>query len=101
VGASGLPGLLRVRALVCSAAGGHRPGAVGGYLFNRGKSGIKFLEYTAIGAATVCSRVPAYLDSVGESEGLLVGVGEWEEALTRLVTDEALRRQLAGAAREV
>lgn len=68
--------------------------------FNRGKSGIKFLEYTAVGAASVCSRVPAYLDSVGEGEGLLVGSGEWEEALIRLVTDEALRRQLAEAARE-
>jgi glycosyltransferase involved in cell wall biosynthesis len=68
--------------------------------FNRGKSGIKFLEYTAIGAASVCSRVPAYVDSVHEGEGLLVGSEEWEEALIRLVTDGALRRQLAGVARE-
>ncbi len=67
--------------------------------FNRGKSGIKFLEYTAIGATSVCSRVPAYVDSVGEGEGLLVEPEEWEEALTRLVTDAVVRRQLAATAR--
>lgn len=67
--------------------------------FNRCKSAVKWLEYSAAGAAGVFSDCPAY-ECVRHGEtGLKVRSGEWEEAVSRLVEDEALRRSLSGRAR--
>jgi processive 1,2-diacylglycerol beta-glucosyltransferase len=69
--------------------------------FNQCKSDIKFLDYSAIGAAGVCSRVPAYMSSVRHADnGLLVDndSAAWEEALEVLLSDSDLRTHVAGNA---
>ena len=66
--------------------------------FNRCKSDIKFLDYSAIGAAGIYSRVPAYESSVCHlGTGWLVenDVGAWTQALEALLSDDRLRTQLA------
>jgi glycosyltransferase involved in cell wall biosynthesis len=66
--------------------------------FNDCKSDIKFLDYCAIGAAGVFSRVPAYASSVRHAEtGLLVenDSAAWEEALEALLADGDLRMHVA------
>lgn len=71
--------------------------------FNKGKSGIKFLDYAALGLAVICSDVDAYRGTVKDgSTGLLVANDEeaWYAAIQRLVTDVNLRNRLARAARE-
>jgi len=67
--------------------------------FNRGKSDIKFLDYAALGAAGIYSRVPAYADTVEHRvTGWLVDEKGWDEAITTLVADAAMRRRTAKAA---
>jgi glycosyltransferase involved in cell wall biosynthesis len=69
--------------------------------FNQCKSDIKFLDYGAIGAAGIYSRVPAYTPSVHHAEsGLLVDNDStaWEEALEALLSDSELRMHVAGGA---
>lgn len=64
--------------------------------FNRCKSAVKWLEYSALGAAGVYSDLPPYaLVRHGET-GLKVGddSGEWERALARLVEDASSRRAM-------
>ena len=66
--------------------------------FNRCKSDIKFLDYSAIGAAGIYSRVPAYESSVRHLQtGWLAenDVDMWVEALEALLSDDRLRMQLA------
>jgi len=66
--------------------------------FNHCKSDIKFLDYSAIGAAGIYSRVPAYESSVCHLEtGWLVEneVDAWVEAMEQLLSDDHLRMQLA------
>jgi glycosyltransferase involved in cell wall biosynthesis len=65
--------------------------------FSEAKSDIKFLDYSAVGAATVCSDVPAYSTVRHGETGLCVEntVSAWESALERLVTQPALRTRLA------
>lgn len=66
--------------------------------FNRCKSDIKFLDYSAIGAAGIYSRVPAYELSVRHLEtGWLAenDVGAWVEALEELLSNDGLRIQIA------
>ena len=70
-------------------------------LFNKCKSDIKFLDYSAIGAAGIYSQGPAYESGVQHAlTGLLVenSVGAWEGALEMLLTDDGLRMQIAGNA---
>lgn len=65
---------------------------------NRCKSDIKFLDYCAIRAAGIYSGGPAYSSSVRHLEtGWLVenDVDAWSEALEQLISNEALRLQLA------
>lgn len=67
-------------------------------LFNRCKSDIKFLDYSAIGAAGIYSRVPAYESSVRHLEtGCLAEnqVEAWVEALEELLSGDDLGTQLA------
>jgi glycosyltransferase involved in cell wall biosynthesis len=66
--------------------------------FNRCKSDIKFLDYSAIGAAGIYSRVPAYESSVRHLEtGWLAEneVDAWVKALEGLLSDDGLRIQIA------
>jgi len=65
--------------------------------FNRCKSDIKWLEYSACGFAGVYSNVPAYSGSVEHGEtGFLVDDSEdaWFGALNRLIEDAPLRERL-------
>jgi glycosyltransferase involved in cell wall biosynthesis len=71
--------------------------------FNRCKSDIKFLDYCAIGAAGVFSRVSAYASTVRHLEtGWLVEnkPEAWIEALEQLISDASLRKQLAHNAKQ-
>ena len=71
--------------------------------FNKGKSGIKFLDYAALGLAVICSDVDAYRGIVKDGgTGLLVSNDDeaWYAAIHQLITDENLRNRLARAARE-
>jgi glycosyltransferase involved in cell wall biosynthesis len=71
--------------------------------FNRSKSDIKFLDYSAMGAAGVYSRVPAYESSVRHAQtGLLVDndAGAWVQALETLLSDDDLRLGLVKNATE-
>lgn len=71
--------------------------------FNRTKSDIKFLDYSALGLSGVYSAVPAYRDVVVHEEvGLLVDndPGRWVEALEGMITDAGKRGELGARARE-
>ena len=71
--------------------------------FNQCKSDIKFLDYSAIGAAGIYSHGPAYETTVRHEEtGLLVdGVTEaWVDALETLLADGRYRNRLARNASE-
>jgi GT2 family glycosyltransferase/glycosyltransferase involved in cell wall biosynthesis len=69
--------------------------------FNAHKSYLKFLEYSALGMAVVCSNVPEYRKVVRHGEnGLLVSddPAEWLSAICRLVEHPEQRKRLACAA---
>ncbi len=68
--------------------------------FNRCKSHIKFLEYSALGVPGVYSRLAPYSGIVAPgANGLLAATpAEWEAALVALIESPALRDQLARAA---
>lgn len=69
-------------------------------LFNRCKSGLKYLEYSAIGAAGVFSRLAPYENIVDEGiDGFLAAdESEWLEKLILLIEDSGLRRKFVLAA---
>jgi len=70
--------------------------------FNSCKSDIKFLDYCALGAAGIYSRVAAYKTNIKDLEtGWLVQnqVEIWYQALEALLTDNELRKQLVHNAR--
>lgn len=64
--------------------------------FSEAKSDIKFLDYSSVGAVTVCSDVPAYNTVRHGETGLCVEntVTAWESALEALITQPLLREQL-------
>lgn len=66
-------------------------------LFNRCKSPLKFLEYSALGTPGVYSRIEPYERVVEHGRnGLLAStLEEWEKCLTRLIDDDELRFRLA------
>jgi glycosyltransferase involved in cell wall biosynthesis len=70
--------------------------------FNQAKSSIKFLEYSALGWPGVYSRLDPYQGLVvsGENGFLACSQQEWFESLSRLITDPALRLQIAGNAQQ-
>lgn len=69
--------------------------------FNRNKSAIKWMEYSAIGAATIASNIPPYAPVLKDGEtGLLVKDDEWEKAIDLLINDKDLRQKLAKNALE-
>jgi glycosyltransferase involved in cell wall biosynthesis len=65
--------------------------------FNRCKSPIKWMQYAAVGAASVCSRLDPYNCVEHGKTGLVVGSAkdEWVDAIDALVQNEALRMKLA------
>jgi glycosyltransferase involved in cell wall biosynthesis len=71
--------------------------------FSRCKSDIKFLDYSALGAAGIYSRVPAYASTVRHLKTGWLAKNEpsaWAEALERLLADATLRAQIAANASE-
>ena len=64
--------------------------------FNRSKSSLKFLEYSALGVAGVFSRIKPYENVVVQGvNGFLANTPEeWEVYLTRLIEDPDLRYQM-------
>lgn len=73
------------------------------HLFNRCKSNIKWLEYSACGIAGVYSDLPLYNSCIRHRQtGLLVGGGpqDWFQAIDTLVSNASLRRAIAQQARQ-
>ncbi len=71
--------------------------------FTQCKSDIKFLDYSALGAATIASRVSVYEASVrhGETGWLAENTVEaWVNALDTLIVDAELRSALATQAQQ-
>ena len=65
--------------------------------FNRCKSDLKWLEYSAMGLATIAANLPAYSQSIEhERTGLLVSADAngFHEAMHRLIVDSELRQSL-------
>jgi GT2 family glycosyltransferase/glycosyltransferase involved in cell wall biosynthesis len=65
--------------------------------FNRSKSGLKFLEYSALGLPSICSDMPGYRDVVhSEQTGILStnDIDSWVHSLERAVTDAQLWARL-------
>ncbi len=71
-------------------------------LLNQAKSPIKFLEYSALGAAGVFSRLPPYASIVqdGENGCLCNHPDEWEACLAELIENPHKRLEMAAAAQE-
>ena len=73
---------------------------------NAGKSELKFLEYTAMGAVGIYSDYGAYGDAVVHGEtGFLVkndedAVENWKKYMIRLALDSELRQQILARARQ-
>jgi glycosyltransferase involved in cell wall biosynthesis len=66
--------------------------------FTQCKSDIKFLDYSAIGAAGIFSQVPAYASTVRHfGTGCLVENTQagWSDALEQLISDATLRKKMA------
>ncbi|RLT40978.1 MAG: glycosyltransferase, partial [Chloroflexi bacterium] len=71
-------------------------------LFNRCKSGLKFLEYSALGIPGIYSRLEPYQELVihGENGYLATDLSEWDKFLRRLIADPGLRQRMGKAAKE-
>jgi len=68
--------------------------------FNRSKSPLKYLEYSALGVPTIASACEPYRVITHGETGLLCRTGaEWYAALTSLVTDAHRRRAMGAAAK--
>lgn len=64
--------------------------------FNKAKSGIKFLEYSVLGAAGVYSKLPPYEAIIdhGVNGYLANSLEDWEKYLSELVEDRTLRNRM-------
>jgi glycosyltransferase involved in cell wall biosynthesis len=71
-------------------------------LFNRSKSAVKFLEYSALGVPGVYSRILPYERLVQDGvNGLLAArMQDWQEGLNRLIESSTLRRRIGSRAQE-
>jgi glycosyltransferase involved in cell wall biosynthesis len=70
--------------------------------FNRAKSNLRWLEYSALGIPTVASNIGHFKETVrhGETGFLVNDSNEWISALEKLIQDEDLRRSIGKAAQE-
>ncbi len=70
--------------------------------FNRSKSQIKFLEYSAMGIPGVYSRLEPYEGIIKDGENGLMATTqeEWEAALARLIEAPGLRSKIGLSAQE-
>lgn len=70
--------------------------------FNKSKSALKILEYSALGIPAVASDEPPYRDAIidGETGFLVDSSWKWEKRIRELIADEELRTQMGKAARE-
>lgn len=64
--------------------------------FNRSKSNLRWLEYSALGIPAVCSKLDHYARTVNHGvDGLLASnLDEWEQHLNALIQSEALRENI-------
>ncbi len=71
-------------------------------VFNRCKSSIKFLEYSALGVPGIYSMLPPYATDVvhGTNGFLASNPKQWEECLIRLLSDRKLRSRMGQEARQ-
>jgi glycosyltransferase involved in cell wall biosynthesis len=68
--------------------------------FNRAKSNLRWLEYSALGVPTVASKVRPFVESIGPGEGYLCNSKQqWYDTLRVLVLDEKKRRKVGANAR--
>ena len=74
---------------------------LGDTAFNRCKSAVKWLEYSALGAAGIYADLPPYGDVAHGLTGLKAGPdpADWEQALTRLIQDSQFRVEMGRRAR--
>jgi glycosyltransferase involved in cell wall biosynthesis len=70
--------------------------------FNRAKSAVKFLEYSALGLPGVYSRLPAYEGVIehGRNGFLAYSLEEWEQRLIDLIEAPELRYRMGLKAQE-
>lgn len=70
--------------------------------FNRGKSNLRWLEYSAMGIPTVASPLPHFVESirVGETGLIAKTHDEWKYNLKKLIEDKALRHSIGLNARK-
>jgi len=70
--------------------------------WNRGKCGLKLIQYMAVGAAPVASPVGVNQEIVqdGKTGYLALTTAEWKDRLARLIEDETLRLRMGYAGRE-
>lgn len=65
-------------------------------MFNRAKSNLRWMEFSALEIPVVCSPVEAYKNVVDKKTGLLaLEKEEWYNGIKALILDENLRRTLA------
>jgi len=64
--------------------------------FNRGKSGLKWMQHSALGIPGVYSDLPMYQKlCTNDVDGFLVAPGHWHEPLEALVQDADLRKRIS------
>lgn len=70
--------------------------------FNRAKSNLRWLEYSALKVPTIATKVGHFEETVNDGkDGLLVpnnDLTKWAESLDSLITDEDRRREIGRAA---
>lgn len=77
--------------------------------FNRGKSHIKWMEYSLLGIPTVASKTFPYFSSIQGTKTIQEGYTgylaknseEWYEKLKALINSEELRKKVGAQAREI
>lgn len=71
-------------------------------IFNKGKSDLKFLEYSMAGVPIISSKVGPYIDSIEHGvTGLLArNPKDWIKNLRRMIENEDLRKEIAQNAYE-
>lgn len=70
--------------------------------FNESKSNLKYLEYSALGIPSVCSKVYPYAKTIknGETGFLAKDKSHWKDHLENLITCHSMRRDMGQSARE-